>query len=179
MNASKHSICLCTGSPGGTQYDEKNFRRRVYDGLNVLIAMEIISRSKKEILWHGLPSGHGNVLERARAEKIGLNAQIDKQQSYLQVDMRQKRLDYAPNSIGCIVHIVQQTYHNIFCVMMIQYCGFASWQHHVVLYVSKLYCCFVAVALFAVTQHIHAYACFLCCLQLHVLDHASGAPHKD
>ncbi|KAL3144543.1 hypothetical protein ABBQ32_004274 [Trebouxia sp. C0010 RCD-2024] len=73
-----------TGSPGGTQYDEKNIRRRVYDALNVLIAMEIISRSKKEILWHGLPSGHGNVLERTRAENIGLNAQIDKQQNYLQ-----------------------------------------------------------------------------------------------
>lgn len=76
---------LSSGSPGGTQYDEKNIRRRVYDALNVLIAMEIISRSKKEILWHGLPSGHGNVLERTRAEKIGLNAQIDKQQNYLQV----------------------------------------------------------------------------------------------
>lgn len=76
---------MCSGSPGGTQYDEKNIRRRVYDALNVLIAMEIISRSKKEILWHGLPSGHGNVLERTRAEKIGLNAQIDKQQNYLQV----------------------------------------------------------------------------------------------
>lgn len=57
----------------------------MYDALNVLIAMEIISRSKKEILWHGLPSGHGNVLERTRAENIGLNAQIDKQQNYLQV----------------------------------------------------------------------------------------------
>ena len=78
-------ICLLLGSPGGTQYDEKNIRRRVYDALNVLIAMEIISRSKKEILWHGLPSGHGNVVERTRAEKIGLNAQIDKQQNYLQV----------------------------------------------------------------------------------------------
>ena len=73
------------GSPGGTQYDEKNIRRRVYDALNVLIAMEIISRSKKEILWHGLPSGHGNALERARADKICLSAQIDKQQAYLQV----------------------------------------------------------------------------------------------
>lgn len=83
--AAKNSICLFSGSPGGTQYDEKNIRRRVYDALNVLIAMEIISRSKKEILWHGLPSGHGNVLERTRAEKIGLNAQIDKQQNYLQV----------------------------------------------------------------------------------------------
>lgn len=85
LRCSSQGFNLCLGSPGGTQYDEKNIRRRVYDALNVLIAMEIISRSKKEILWHGLPSGHGNVLERTRAEKIGLNAQIDKQQNYLQV----------------------------------------------------------------------------------------------
>lgn len=75
----------CLGSPGGTQYDEKNIRRRVYDALNVLIAMEIISRQKKEIHWHGLPTGHGHGLERAKAEKIALVAQIEKKQDYLQV----------------------------------------------------------------------------------------------
>jgi hypothetical protein len=32
-------------SPGGTQFDEKNIRRRVYDALNVL-AMDIISKDK-------------------------------------------------------------------------------------------------------------------------------------
>jgi hypothetical protein len=37
------------------QYDEKNIRRRVYDALNVLMAMEIISKDKKEIQWKGLP----------------------------------------------------------------------------------------------------------------------------
>lgn len=37
-------------------YDQKNIRRRVYDALNVLMAMNIISKEKKEIKWIGLPS---------------------------------------------------------------------------------------------------------------------------
>ncbi|XP_055532989.1 transcription factor Dp-1 isoform X2 [Wyeomyia smithii] len=37
-------------------YDQKNIRRRVYDALNVLMAMNIISKEKKEIRWHGLPT---------------------------------------------------------------------------------------------------------------------------
>lgn len=38
----------CT-SPTDQQYDQKNIRRRVYDALNVLMAMNIISKEKKEI----------------------------------------------------------------------------------------------------------------------------------
>jgi len=38
-------------------YDEKNIRRRVYDALNVLMAMGIISKEKKRIEWIGLPGG--------------------------------------------------------------------------------------------------------------------------
>lgn len=38
-----------------SKYDEKNIRRRVYDALNVLMAMEIISKEKKDITWKGLP----------------------------------------------------------------------------------------------------------------------------
>jgi hypothetical protein len=37
-------------------YDQKNVRRRVYDALNVLMAMDIISKEKKEIKWIGLPT---------------------------------------------------------------------------------------------------------------------------
>jgi transcription factor Dp-1 len=36
--------------------DEKNIRRRVYDALNVLMAMDIIAKDKKEITWKGLPT---------------------------------------------------------------------------------------------------------------------------
>ena len=42
----------------GTDTDEaeaKNIRRRVYDALNVLEALEIISKEKKQVQWHGFP----------------------------------------------------------------------------------------------------------------------------
>lgn len=43
-------------------YDQKNIRRRVYDALNVLMAMNIISKEKKEIRWIGLPSSSIQVI---------------------------------------------------------------------------------------------------------------------
>ncbi|XP_060237393.1 transcription factor Dp-1 isoform X3 [Meriones unguiculatus] len=42
--------------PNESAYDQKNIRRRVYDALNVLMAMNIISKEKKEIKWIGLPT---------------------------------------------------------------------------------------------------------------------------
>jgi hypothetical protein len=44
-----------SGSLDYWSYDQKNIRRRVYDALNVLMAMNIISKEKKEIRWIGLP----------------------------------------------------------------------------------------------------------------------------
>ena len=41
--------------------DEKNIRRRVYDALNVLMAMEIIVKEKKEIIWSGMPRSAGAI----------------------------------------------------------------------------------------------------------------------
>ena len=49
------------------QYDSKNIRRRVYDALNVLMAMNIIEKEKKEIRWVGLPTS--SVAERRRLEE--------------------------------------------------------------------------------------------------------------
>lgn len=45
-----------------TNCDQKNIRRRVYDALNVLMALQIISKDKKEIRWIGLPSNAIEVL---------------------------------------------------------------------------------------------------------------------
>ena len=50
-------------------YDEKNIRRRVYDALNVLMAMDIISKEKKQITWKGLPSNAHHDLEMLRRER--------------------------------------------------------------------------------------------------------------
>ncbi|EFN73759.1 Transcription factor Dp-1 [Camponotus floridanus] len=55
------------------QYDQKNIRRRVYDALNVLMAMNIISKEKKEIRWLGLPTNSLQecvALEKDKKKKI-------------------------------------------------------------------------------------------------------------
>ncbi|CAG7818212.1 unnamed protein product, partial [Allacma fusca] len=55
------------------QFDQKNIRRRVYDALNVLMAMNIISKEKKEIKWLGLPTNsmqECTTLEKDRAKRI-------------------------------------------------------------------------------------------------------------
>jgi len=60
-------------SPTDQQYDQKNIRRRVYDALNVLMAMNIISKEKKEIRWLGLPTNsvqEACSLENDKAKRI-------------------------------------------------------------------------------------------------------------
>ncbi|KAF3781349.1 Transcription factor-like protein [Nymphaea thermarum] len=71
-------------SPDQQQFDEKNIRRRVYDALNVLMAMDIISKDKKEIQWKGLPRTSLNDIEELKAERIALRSRIEKKNAYLQ-----------------------------------------------------------------------------------------------
>lgn len=71
-------------SPDQQQYDEKNIRRRVYDALNVLMAMDIISKDKKEIQWKGLPRTSLNDIEELKTERAGLRSRIEKKAAYLQ-----------------------------------------------------------------------------------------------
>lgn len=44
--------------PGDAKFDERNVRRRVYDALNVLMAVGVISKDKsaKTITWRGMPA---------------------------------------------------------------------------------------------------------------------------
>lgn len=51
------------------QYDQKNIRRRVYDALNVLMAMNIIYKDKKDIHWVGLPTNSVQELQSLQTEK--------------------------------------------------------------------------------------------------------------
>jgi hypothetical protein len=51
------------------QYDQKNIRRRVYDALNVLMAMNIINKEKKEIKWIGLPTNSAQEVTNLELEK--------------------------------------------------------------------------------------------------------------
>ena len=48
------------------QFDEKNIRRRVYDALNVLMALDIISKDRKEIQWKGLHITNVKDMEHAK-----------------------------------------------------------------------------------------------------------------
>ncbi|GAU11256.1 hypothetical protein TSUD_342470 [Trifolium subterraneum] len=67
-------------SPDKQQYDEKNIRRRTYDVLNVLMAVDIISKDKKEIQWKGLHSP----IEKLKMERLGIRNRIERKASYLQ-----------------------------------------------------------------------------------------------
>ncbi|KAL1196632.1 Transcription factor-like protein DPB [Cardamine amara subsp. amara] len=71
-------------SPDQQQYDEKNIRRRVYDALNVLMAMDIISKDKKEIQWRGLPRTSLSDIEELKNERLSLRNRIDKKTAYSQ-----------------------------------------------------------------------------------------------
>ncbi|KAD5508495.1 hypothetical protein R6Q59_030889 [Mikania micrantha] len=70
-------------APDQKQYDEKNIRRRVYDALNVLMAMDIISKDKKEIQWRGLPHSSLNDIEELKSERLALQNRIEKKTAYL------------------------------------------------------------------------------------------------
>lgn len=65
-------------------FDEKNIRRRVYDALNVLMAMDIISKEKKDIRWKGLPSNGQHDVEQLERERMRLEHVIGKKQMQLE-----------------------------------------------------------------------------------------------
>ncbi|MQL73019.1 hypothetical protein Taro_005372 [Colocasia esculenta] len=66
-----------------TQYDEKNIRRRVYDAFNVLLAIGVIARDRKEIRWVGFPNIRRD-LEEIVQERVNLLNRIQEKVQYLQ-----------------------------------------------------------------------------------------------
>ncbi|CAN0294249.1 unnamed protein product [Lampetra fluviatilis] len=64
-------------------YDQKNIRRRVYDALNVLMAMNIISKEKKEIRWIGLPTNSAQECQNLERERQRKMERIKQKQSQL------------------------------------------------------------------------------------------------
>lgn len=64
-------------------YDEKNIRRRVYDALNVLMAMDIIVKDKKDITWKGLPTSASQDADTMRRELAYRRQQIQKKHDSL------------------------------------------------------------------------------------------------
>jgi len=72
------------GAEKTKSYDEKNIRRRVYDALNVLMAMDIISKHKKEIRWKGLPSNAKHDLDALQNQRLKLLSSIQEKKAHLQ-----------------------------------------------------------------------------------------------
>lgn len=64
--------------------DHKNIRRRVYDALNVLMAIDIIRKDKKEIRWLGIPN-------EAASEAVSLQRAA----SQAEERIREKRRSYS------------------------------------------------------------------------------------
>ncbi|KAI9029889.1 E2F/DP family winged-helix DNA-binding domain-containing protein [Phycomyces nitens] len=94
-------------------YDQKNIRRRVYDALNVLMAMNIISKNKKEIKWLGIPSTLKPSSETGDRAKQ-LQQQIE-QEERLQAELisrTQQTTRQLSTKVGQYVKIRQLIYRN-------------------------------------------------------------------
>ncbi|VDP17514.1 unnamed protein product, partial [Soboliphyme baturini] len=64
-------------------YDQKNIRRRVYDALNVLMAMNIISKEKKEIRWIGLPTSSVQECKKLEDDKVKRRLRLQQKREQL------------------------------------------------------------------------------------------------
>ncbi|CAG9807603.1 unnamed protein product [Chironomus riparius] len=71
------------GTSVNGSYDQKNIRRRVYDALNVLMAMNIISKEKKEIKWLGLPTSSVQECEEIELQNQQTRKRIEEKQQQL------------------------------------------------------------------------------------------------
>lgn len=90
----------------GPTVDEKNVRRRVYDSLNVLMAMGIIERDRKTIVWRGLAHArmasnarlHEDIAERRRVvdRKRAFAATVAEQTANLDALVARNRALHAP-----------------------------------------------------------------------------------
>ena len=69
---------------GSRVMDEKNIRRRVYDALNVLIALGIICKEDKCIVWRGVPGMTSNERMSALETQRKLVEQVNTKRNYLQ-----------------------------------------------------------------------------------------------
>ena len=70
-------------SSTGERFDHKNIRRRVYDALNVLMAIDVIAKDKKEIRWLGLPNDLASDLRMLEAEKAAAEKRLQEKKKSL------------------------------------------------------------------------------------------------
>ena len=85
--------------------DDKNIRRRVYDALNVLMAMDIITKDKKEITWRGLPGTQDNpgTLSMTMGTGLSRSQRMDKLETE-----RLARLEKVKKKKACLEELMVQ-----------------------------------------------------------------------
>ncbi|XP_010387729.1 transcription factor Dp family member 3 [Rhinopithecus roxellana] len=71
-------------SPNESAYVVNNIKRRTYDALNVLMAMNVISREKKKIKWIGLTTSSAQNCQNLQVERQKRLERIKQKQSELQ-----------------------------------------------------------------------------------------------
>jgi riboflavin biosynthesis pyrimidine reductase len=67
----------------GPVSEHKNIRRRVYDAINVLMAMEIISKDQKLLKWKGLPTNSAQEFNQYEEMRANKEEQIAKSRAHL------------------------------------------------------------------------------------------------
>jgi hypothetical protein len=72
------------GTAAAQPFDEKNIRRRVYDALNVLMAMDVIAKERKSITWKGLPTSATLDLEMLQRERDFRRQEVHRKRQLLQ-----------------------------------------------------------------------------------------------
>lgn len=60
--------------------DDKNIRRRLYDALNVLDAVDVVAKDSKDITWKGMPCSHQYQTRRMVAERKARRKQVEEKQ---------------------------------------------------------------------------------------------------
>eukprot|EP01113_Clastostelium_recurvatum_P048634 TRINITY_DN8900_c0_g1_i1.p1 TRINITY_DN8900_c0_g1~~TRINITY_DN8900_c0_g1_i1.p1 ORF type:complete len:278 (-),score=94.91 TRINITY_DN8900_c0_g1_i1:60-893(-) len=86
-------IATSSGDKIMTAVEQKNVRRRVYDVLNVLMAMNIIAKDKKAIQWIGLPTNAKRQLEELQAERTARIERIAKKEETMK-ELHTQRASY-------------------------------------------------------------------------------------
>ncbi|XP_039121390.1 transcription factor-like protein DPB isoform X1 [Dioscorea cayenensis subsp. rotundata] len=64
-------------------FDEKNIRRRVYDAFNVLMAINVIAKDKKEIRWIGFPTTRTEELDELKKLHINVMNRVQAKANFL------------------------------------------------------------------------------------------------
>lgn len=109
---------VCTNEPlfHWVTLPQKNIRRRVYDALNVLMAMNIIQKDKKEIKWKGLPTQEVKkeyvALQEGKLVAIFLLTAIDKEQCEERVRRKREQLEELAMQVRLTISVWSHRHSN-------------------------------------------------------------------